>query len=134
MDLLEAGGDVGAEFREGLDVFFEVQAGHSVLLFVRRRVQGLSPEKGDGARFVSGGRKGGEKAAKEAALDLIPSLRDSGLRRLGGFRGKKVRLGPDFRPDLRENVVKMDSWFGPTPTREKIWEVSRLSHGQYAGE
>jgi hypothetical protein len=55
MDLLEAGGDVGAEFGEGLDVFFEIQAGHCVLLFVRRRVQELSPEQGEGARVVSEG-------------------------------------------------------------------------------
>jgi len=49
----------------------------------------LSPEKGDGARFGSGGRKGGEKAAKEEALDLTPSLQDSGLRRAGKFLGQK---------------------------------------------
>ena len=39
MDLLQAGGDIGAEFRERLYIFFEAQAGHFGLLFVQRKVQ-----------------------------------------------------------------------------------------------
>jgi len=45
MDLLQAGGDIGAEFRERLDIFFEAQARHSGLLLYREEYKWIMVKK-----------------------------------------------------------------------------------------